>query len=273
MTIKEVEKQTGLPRSNIRFYEKEELIVPSRNKSNGYRDYSESDIEDIKKIAFLRTLGVSIEDIRNVMSGRTALHEMVQKQHKRLESQMADLNKAKMMCEKMLQTKNIEYKNLQVNQFVAELQEYWNGNKPVFKLDSVSFLYIWGSFITWIVITALCFFTALLFYRALPSEIPIQWSGGAASSLVDKKFIFAYPAACGVIRWLLRPFLYARLQRYPCYVEVIAEYLTNYLCFVAFSVEIFSVLFVFGVAKNIVMVLIVDTVVLLGLLAVGLKKN
>lgn len=56
MTIKEVENQTGLARSNVRFYEKEKLIVPSRNESNGYREYSEKDVEDIKKIAYLRTL-------------------------------------------------------------------------------------------------------------------------------------------------------------------------------------------------------------------------
>ena len=38
MTIKEVEKLTGLSRSNVRFYEKEKLIVPVRNERNGYRD-------------------------------------------------------------------------------------------------------------------------------------------------------------------------------------------------------------------------------------------
>ena len=50
MTIKEVEEQTGLTRSNIRFYEKEKLIEPSRNDKNGYRDYSEGDVENIKKL-------------------------------------------------------------------------------------------------------------------------------------------------------------------------------------------------------------------------------
>ncbi len=62
MTIKEVEECTGLSRSNVRFYEKERLITPSRNEKNGYRDYSKSDVEDIKKIAYLRTLGVPVTD-------------------------------------------------------------------------------------------------------------------------------------------------------------------------------------------------------------------
>lgn len=64
MTIKEVEQMTGLARSNIRFYEKEKLITPARNENNGYREYTVEDIRNLNKIAYLRTLGISIEDIR-----------------------------------------------------------------------------------------------------------------------------------------------------------------------------------------------------------------
>ena len=80
MTIKDVEERTGLSRSNIRFYEKEKLIEPSRNESNGYRDYSENDVENIKKIAYLRTLGISIEDIRSIISEKVTLQKMLEKQ-------------------------------------------------------------------------------------------------------------------------------------------------------------------------------------------------
>ena len=101
MTIKDVEERTGLSRSNIRFYEKEKLIEPSRNESNGYRDYSENDVENIKKIAYLRTLGISIEDIRSIISEKVTLQEMLEKQKEVLKNQITDLNKAKLMCEKM----------------------------------------------------------------------------------------------------------------------------------------------------------------------------
>ena len=80
MTIKDVEERTGLSRSNIRFYEKEKLIEPSRNESNGYRNYSENDVENIKKIAYLRTLGISIEDIRSIIFEKVTLQEMLEKQ-------------------------------------------------------------------------------------------------------------------------------------------------------------------------------------------------
>ena len=88
MTIKAVEERTGLSRSNIRFYEKEKLIEPSKNESNGYRDYSENDVENIKKIAYLRTLGISIEDIRNIISEKATLKDTLEKQYEVLKSQI-----------------------------------------------------------------------------------------------------------------------------------------------------------------------------------------
>ncbi len=88
MTIKDVEERTGLSRSNIRFYEKEKLIEPSRNENNGYRDYSENDVENIKKIAYLRTLGISIEDIRNIISEKATLKDTLEKQYEVLKSQI-----------------------------------------------------------------------------------------------------------------------------------------------------------------------------------------
>lgn len=145
-------------------------------------------------------------------------------------------------------------------------------NQTVFKLDSVSFLYIWGSMLTWTTITALCLIIGVLSYSKLPTEIPVQWSNGVATSLVNKNWILIYPVICIIIRYLLKPFIYAKLQMNNYYGEIITEYLTNYMCFIVLSIEIFSILFTFGVVKNIVMLLFVNTVVFIGLLVVGLTK-
>lgn len=206
MTIKDVEERTGLSRSNIRFYEKEKLIEPSRNESNGYRDYSENDVENIRKIAYLRTLGISIEDIRSIISEKVTLQEMLEKQKEVLKNQITDLNKAKLMCEKMLDEESISYEKLQVEQYVTDLHDYWKDNRTVFKLDSVSFLYIWGSMLTWTMITALCLIIGALSYSKLPTEIPVQWSKGVATSLVNKNWIFICPVICIIIRYLLKTF-------------------------------------------------------------------
>ena len=272
MTIKEVEEQTGLTRSNIRFYEKEKLIEPTRNDKNGYRDYSESDIENIKKIAYLRTLEISIEDIRNIMSDKVSLTEIIEKQTATIQTQIEGLNKARTMCERMLEAGNVSFDELQVEKYVADLETYWNDNKPVFKLDSVSFLYLWGSLITWAVITSLCLLVGILSYTNLPPEIPVQWDHGIAVSFVYKNFIFLYPIACIIIRIWLRPIIYVKwLMNYP-YGELIKEYLSNYLCFIALSVELFTILYVHGVLKSVVTVLLIDTVVLIGILIAGITK-
>ena len=76
MTIKEVERRTGLPRSVVRFYEKEGLIAPRRGGENGYRDYQEQDVALLVRIAFLRSLEVPIADIASVMAGQASLADV-----------------------------------------------------------------------------------------------------------------------------------------------------------------------------------------------------
>ena len=49
MKINQVEQLVGITKKNIRFYEKEGLLSPERNSENGYREYSETDVEELKK--------------------------------------------------------------------------------------------------------------------------------------------------------------------------------------------------------------------------------
>ncbi len=272
MTIKETEKSTGLSRSNIRFYEKEGLIEPARAEGNGYRDYSEADIENIKKIAFLRTLGISVENIRDIMAGELSLYKALTEQSEKLDREIKAFGRARMVCEKMRKAENISFEKLRVESYVEELQDYWKDNEPVFQLDSAGFVHIWSSLATWAVITALSLITGLLAYGKLPPEIPVQWSRGEAVSFADRNVIFAYPIACMIVRGFLRPFIYTKLNINSPYRRLIAEYLTNFLCFVILSVEAFTILFVFGAVKNIVIVLFADAAVFIGMLAVGIRK-
>ena len=59
MNIAEAERRTGLSRANIRFYEKEGLLTPTRG-ANGYRDYTEDDVQTLRKIMLLRRLRLSV---------------------------------------------------------------------------------------------------------------------------------------------------------------------------------------------------------------------
>ena len=60
MKINEVEAAVGVTKKNIRFYEEEGLISPRREPGNGYRSYSEADVERLRRIKLLRKLDVPL---------------------------------------------------------------------------------------------------------------------------------------------------------------------------------------------------------------------
>ena len=63
------------------------------------------------------------------------------------------------------------------------------------------------------------------------------------------------------------------LQMNNYYGEIITEYLTNYMCFIVLSVEIFSILFTFGVVKSVVVLLFVDTAIFYWIVSSWFGKN
>lgn len=272
MTIKEVEERTGLARSSIRFYEKEKLIHPDRNDGNGYRNYTKEDVESIRKIAYLRTLGISIESIHQLIDHEAELRATLEKQTQALTGQIRDLEKSRFLCEQMLKDEGLTYDGLDIEAYVPKPAEYWKANREVLKMDSVGFFTLWGGSAVWGAMTGICLLLALFAYPRLPARIPIQWSGGEASSEVGKAFIFAYPLACVVVRFLLRPFIGRRLgDRLHC-GEALCDYVTNYLCFLALSVQAFTLLYVNGLARHVAAVLWADTIVLIGILLIGGRR-
>ncbi len=273
MTIKETEQRTGLARSHIRFYEKEKLIHPARNASNGYREYSEEDIRDIKKIAYLRTLGISVEDIRKLSNQETSLYDVIKNQRQVLKQQLSQLEHAKLICDRMLSSNGqMDYKDLDIEMYVSDAKDYLEKNHNAFKLDTVSFFFLWGRDLTWGILATACFLAAVFSIGHLPAKIPIQWNDGIASSFADKRFIFAFPAACIIIRFALRPFLWRWLKIHVADSDSITDYIANYLCFAVLSIEIFIILYVKEMAAYVTRILYFDTFVFLGLLLMAVYR-
>lgn len=260
MTIKEAEERTGLSRSNIRFYESEGLIKPGRNTSNGYRVYLEKDIVELQKIAWLRTLGISIEDIRGIVEGQEKLYEVLERQVPLLERQISELQNARRMCEMLLAKGEINYENLEIEQYVDSLDEYWQENQKTLRLDTVSFVLAWGGRKVWVLLTVVSLLLALGALGFLPKRIPIQWSGGEAVSFADRWTILAYPAACMGVRFLLRPIIGNWVRRSTLYGSEVVDYVANCLCFAVFSAEMFMILFVKGIVRHIPVVFFTEII-------------
>jgi len=104
MTIREIEWKSGLERTNIRFYEREGLLNPVR-RENGYRDYSEDNLALLQKIKLLRRLGFSLDAIRSLKDGDTALEEAIQQRLASVGVQRRELNATEQVCQEMQKDK------------------------------------------------------------------------------------------------------------------------------------------------------------------------
>lgn len=62
MNIKEIAQLTETTKESIRYYESIGLLKPNR-LDNGYRDYKDQDLQDIKFILHLKKMNLSLNEI------------------------------------------------------------------------------------------------------------------------------------------------------------------------------------------------------------------
>lgn len=67
MNIGAAARRSGLPPKTIRYYEEIGLLTASR-AANGYRDYSEADVQRLGFVQRARRLGFSVEECRQLLS-------------------------------------------------------------------------------------------------------------------------------------------------------------------------------------------------------------
>ena len=120
MKINEVEAAVGVTKKNIRFYEEEGLISPRREPGNGYRSYSEADVERLRRIKLLRKLDVPLAEIRQMLEGECTLAEGMTRQLERLHTRRTDLDEAVNFCT-LLQMEPVSLNELDVEQTLARL--------------------------------------------------------------------------------------------------------------------------------------------------------
>lgn len=122
MNIKEAENLSGISGQNIRYYEKQGLISPKRNRINSYREYGEEDIRILKTIRMLRMLDMPIEQIRLILKGDLSMGDALDMQKVRLEVQAKKLQSAITFCEQMGKEKRT-LKELDIDSCLEQMEK------------------------------------------------------------------------------------------------------------------------------------------------------
>lgn len=143
--IKEAEKLSGVGRQNIRYYEKMGLLHPQRNQENNYREYTEDDIQRLKRIRLFRKLDMPLEDIRVLLDGEITLECAMDKQKKCLKEEKERVADMLNFCEG-IREKRIE--DFDEDYYLAQMEheerrgaifaDFLTDFKKVTKVDSES---------------------------------------------------------------------------------------------------------------------------------------
>ena len=122
MKINEVEQLVGITKKNIRFYEAEGLLNPQRNSENGYRNYGDGDVEVLQRIKLLRKLGVPIEEIRRLQSGKLTVADTMRRHQVAIDRDAENLSKARSVCGQLAE-RETTLENLDAAVVLAQLEQ------------------------------------------------------------------------------------------------------------------------------------------------------
>jgi Cu(I)-responsive transcriptional regulator len=67
MNISEAARRSGLSAKTIRYYEEIGLIAPAARSENGYRQYDQAALEELKFMARAREVGFDLEECRQLL--------------------------------------------------------------------------------------------------------------------------------------------------------------------------------------------------------------
>lgn len=248
MKIKEVEQLLDVTRDTVRFYEKEGLLNVKRN--NKYRDYSKEDIAQLKRIIVLRKLGISIENIKNILLNNYSMQPIIENNIIELENQIEKLNGALNVSRELTKNKTElsdfdeeiywdkinakeksgeKFKDILMDYLAFETSTIEDALKRVFFLDLKRLKKKYGIIVACSILLLTCVI------RGLSSKFirhSTFWNG------------FLYPFIIILIASMILLPLYFINKKYPKFGSVLAKILL-YICIGLFA--LFAVVIIIGI--------------------------
>ena len=98
MNISQAARQSGLSAKTIRYYEDIQLIAPAARGDNGYRQYDQRSLEELRFLARARNVGFDLEESRQLLElqrdrARQSRHarDLVMEKSQKLQSRIEQL--------------------------------------------------------------------------------------------------------------------------------------------------------------------------------------
>ena len=205
MTIQEVERQSGMTRANIRFYEEKGLLTPQR-QPNGYRDYSAADVETLRRVRLLRSLDISIDNIRALQSGERTLEAVLAERERHWNDAKGRAGDAEALCQRMRQD-GAQYATLDAEKYLHPQPEAQRLYHPAGQADQRPYAFTpWRRLFAYNLDYNLCL---LLLYAVLELGFHVNMTKG--SGLLS--LLYAYLAL--ILQVLIEPWLLHRFGTTP----------------------------------------------------------
>ena len=197
MTIQEVERQSGMTRANIRFYEEKGLLTPQR-QPNGYRDYSAADVETLRRVRLLRSLDISVDTIRALQSGERTLEAVLAERERHWNDAKGRAGDAEALCQRMRQD-GAQYATLDAEKYLHPQPEAQRLYHPAGQADQRPYAFTpWRRLLAFNLDYELCL---LLLYAVLSLGFHVNITKG--SGLLS--LLYAYLAL--MLQALIEPWL------------------------------------------------------------------
>ncbi len=109
MKVIEVAKLLGITSDTVRFYTRIRMLNPGRSHQNGYREYSDRDVQRLRFILSARQLGFSVDDIREILrqadnqkSPCPTVRKLIEERLREIDAQLEQTLKLKKRMEQAL---------------------------------------------------------------------------------------------------------------------------------------------------------------------------
>ncbi len=121
LTVSKLAKSAGLSRATLLYYERAGLLKPAARAANGYRYYTEREVERLKRIIGYRSFGVPVDEIRDLLDRESgaAVETVLRRRFDELETQIGALRDQQRALLSMLEHADLDVRTMTKERWTA----------------------------------------------------------------------------------------------------------------------------------------------------------